>query len=500
MQISLISPYGSLYNSGLRTISSVLKNAGFNTRMIFLPMPSTESGWNISPFCHIKYPESLLERLKAMTADSAVVGITLMDNYMQAGAQLTKALKREDNFIILGGVFPTLNPEKALQYADAVCIGDGEDAMLELVRQLDAGTMPGAIDNIYFHGASYPKLAYIHDISTLPLPDYGPEGHYVYVEHSDEILSFKSLDDYKPFMSFWPDSSTKEPIYIYRMETARGCPDNCTYCANNILKKVQAPKVRFRTIELIEEEILWVKEKFPYVTELFIEDDSFIARRDIRQTASLFKKYGLTFKCFFAPVYFTDELITHLIECGMTACQVGLQSRAPNTEEIYRRTAINRNIDEVLKYFTEKHPGFPLIVDLIVDNPWEKAEDTLYTIHYLLDNMPKNTILGISSLVFYNSTALCNRAVKENILDTSTDYQLKTWHWHRQNRIHYTTLLLVMLKLRLPRMLIRLLASKPVVFLLQRSLITQRLIPGLVKAIKKHYHIVKGPNIKDSKY
>ncbi|MBF0515893.1 MAG: radical SAM protein [Nitrospirae bacterium] len=498
MRISLISPYSSLYNAGLRSISSVLKGAGFDTQMIFLPMPSTESGWNISPFCHISYSQSLMQRVRALTEDSAVIGVTLMDNYMQSGAELAKALKREDNFIIFGGVFPTLNPQKALEYADAACVGDGEYAMLELVRQLEAGSAPRAIKNTYFRGQSYPELEYIHEVSSLPIPDYGPEGHFVYVEHLDEIIPIKSFDDYKPFMAFWPESNTKEPIYIYRMETARGCPDNCTYCANNILKKVQAPKVRFRSLAVIEEEILWVKANFPYVTELFIEDDSFIARKDIRETAELFKKYGMTFKCFFAPRHFTEELLTNLIENGMAACHVGLQSRASETEKIYRRVSVNRNMDEVLRFFSEKYPRFPLIVDLIVDNPWETTQETLFTLNYLLDNVPQNSMIGISSLVFYNGTALCNKAIEENILDTKTDYQLKTWHWHRQNKIHYTTLLFLMLKLRLPRNLIRALAAKPLIILLERKFVIKRLIPGAVKIVKKLYNTIKGAGV--SKY
>lgn len=249
--------------------------------------------------------------------------------------------------------------------------------------------------------------------------------------------------------------------------------------------------VRFRTIEKIEEEILWVKEKFPYVTELSIEDDSFFARKDIWETANLLKKYELPFKSLFTPVYFTEELVTHLIDCGMIACQIGLQSRAFNTETIYRRVAINRNIDEVLKFFSVKYPEFILIIDLIVDNPWETPDDVLFTVHYLLDNMPVNAFIGISSLVFFNGTALCNKAIEEKILDTSTDYQLKTWQWHRQNKIHYTTLLLVMLKLRLPRKLIRALASKPLVSLLERKFVTEKLIPAAVRTIKKLYKKIK---------
>ncbi len=130
-EISLISPFNTAYNMGLRTISSVLRRAGYRTKLYFLPMPSADSSLNITPYFHMEYPEHILKKLAQLTIDSRVIGISLMDQYIDVGIKLTKALKREDNMIVWGGPLATLHPEQALQYADIACIGDGENAMLE---------------------------------------------------------------------------------------------------------------------------------------------------------------------------------------------------------------------------------------------------------------------------------------------------------------------------------------------------------------------------------
>ena len=41
--------------------------------------------------------------------------------------------------VIWGGSGPTLEPEWALQHADMVCVGEGEELIVELAERLDAG-------------------------------------------------------------------------------------------------------------------------------------------------------------------------------------------------------------------------------------------------------------------------------------------------------------------------------------------------------------------------
>ncbi|MDL1967038.1 MAG: cobalamin-dependent protein [Deltaproteobacteria bacterium] len=282
IQVSLISPYSNTLNLGLRIISAILRNSGYKTQMIFLPSHSSDSALNISPFSNIDYPETIIQQVVNITRDSSIIGISLMDNYMQVGIKLTQALKNKSNLVIWGGVLPSLNPEEALQYADAVCIGEGEDAMLELVRKMNNSQDINSIPNIWFKGKSRPEKKYISDVSSLPLPDYGPEGHFIYSEKEQIILSLETCDEDKYqdylFEKHELPGVPGEMQTVYHIETTRGCPHNCTYCANNILKKIITPKVRWKSLDQIEDELNWVKKKFLLLelsvlkmTALFIE-------------------------------------------------------------------------------------------------------------------------------------------------------------------------------------------------------------------------------------
>ena len=484
-QVSLISPYSDLTNIGLRSISMLLRNAGYRTQMIFLPTPSSELPLNTSPYFVIDYPEHIIRQLADITKDSQIIGISLMDNYMQIGIKLTQALKKESNLLLWGGVFPSMDPESALHYADAVCIGEGEDAMLELVRKMDTGQDINTIPNIWIKGETRPESKYITDISALPLPDYGPEGHFVYSEKEQMLASLEACDEYENYI-FSKHRTDAGLVTAYHMETTRGCPHNCTYCGNNILKKIISSRIRKKDVGQIKKELLWVKEKFPSINSVCIEDDCFIYRKNINEIVNFFKDQEFSFKCLISPQQFSEEKLDYLVENGLMICQIGLQSKAPRIEEMYNRVGVNKNCDKLFRYL-KKHSDIPIIVDILVNNPWERTEDTLYTLNYLIDNMPPKAILGINSLVFYRGTKLYENAKQDGLLETN--YLLKTWHWHRQKIIHYITLLFVLLNLRFPRTLIRFFAAKPFIFFFERDLFARNIFPWIITAIKKTFSL-----------
>lgn len=247
-----------------------------------------------------------------------------------------------------------------------------------------------------------------------------------------------------------------------------------------ILKKNQSPKVRFKSIDQIKNELFWVKNNLPFVSNISIEDDSFIDRKDIRYIAQLFKEFGFSFRCLVSPQRCSEELLKFLCDCGMLACHVGLQSRAPRIEAMHNRVELNRKIDMLFEIFKKNHFDVPLLVDILVNNPWETTEETIYTLRYLLDHLPPKAILGINSLIFYRGTKLYEKAMQDNLLESRS--YLKTWHWRRQREIHYTTLMFALLKLGLPRILIRFLSTAPFIFVFER------------KKMKGRINIIKHPH------
>ena len=126
MKISLISIYPSIHDFGLRIASSVLKQAGHDVNIFFL----------MKEF-HQKYSETAMNDLVKLTKGSDLAGISLMSNFFDNAVQITRKLRDNYDFPILwGGTHPTIRPEESLDYADMVCIGEGEETLVELTDKI----------------------------------------------------------------------------------------------------------------------------------------------------------------------------------------------------------------------------------------------------------------------------------------------------------------------------------------------------------------------------
>lgn len=132
MKIVLLSPsphYPKIFAYGPRILSSCLKQIGCDVRMIFLPRGVGEM-----------YSDEVLSDLVALTAEADLIGISLMTDDLQNAILITTALRVHTRTPILwGGIHPTIEPESCLQHADMVCIGEGEETMVELVRKMRCG-------------------------------------------------------------------------------------------------------------------------------------------------------------------------------------------------------------------------------------------------------------------------------------------------------------------------------------------------------------------------
>jgi radical SAM superfamily enzyme YgiQ (UPF0313 family) len=68
---------------------------------------------------------------------------------------------------------------------------------------------------------------------------------------------------------------SRHPIVV--IVTGRGCPFNCTFCV--VPQTLQGHKYRKRSIESIVQEFLFIRDNFPNVQEIMIEDDTLTADR-----------------------------------------------------------------------------------------------------------------------------------------------------------------------------------------------------------------------------
>lgn len=148
-----------------------------------------------------------------------------------------------DKVVIMGGTHPTFMPDEALDHADFIIRGEGEEALVELLQCLEAGEDYRRIANLSWkedgrcvHNPERPKT---DDLDILPIPDFG-------------LIPGGKLD-------------------IMSVQTQRGCPWDCSFCT---VTKLNGHKLRGHSVERVLQMIEHYR-KNPSFVYLFFADDIF---------------------------------------------------------------------------------------------------------------------------------------------------------------------------------------------------------------------------------
>ena len=110
-----------------------------------------------------------------------IVGYTVITGSQQYYLQLNRRIKQEiDVFSAFGGPHPTFFPEMIEEEGvDGICIGEGEEAIVDLANVLEDGG-PGGLQNPSIPNWHFklngeivrnPVRPYVDDLDSLPLPD-----------------------------------------------------------------------------------------------------------------------------------------------------------------------------------------------------------------------------------------------------------------------------------------------------------------------------------------
>ena len=186
---------------------------------------------------------------------------------------------------VMGGPHVTVLPDEALRFCDAVVIGEGEPCWQELVSDCEAGRLRSRYDA---RPADY-------DLAESPIPAF-------------ELLDIAKYNR-------------------LTVQTSRGCPHHCEFCAGSILltdryKKKPVEKV-LQEIDTILE--IWQK---PFVE--FADDDSFVDREWWRELLPALRKRDIRwFTETDIAVAEDEELLTMMKQSGCAQVLIGLESPIP---------------------------------------------------------------------------------------------------------------------------------------------------------------------------
>ena len=395
-------------SDGSRLISALLKRAKHQVKSVFFARREPHD-----------HEEPDLDELVPLLEESDLVLVAVYSRYVVRAIKLTDYIHRNypNKLVIWGGPHCISVPELSLAYADGVCFSDGDEVVVEFVNRLETGKNYLETPNMGFSVDGFLKineaLPPFTDLDSLPYYDFDLEDHFI-LDRKLVPMTKEILRDGHAVYPF------NKPILF--TITSRGCPHNCSYCNNcRYVALFGHNKIRSYSVSRIIKELKYTLDKFDFFRLVGIGDDDFFVRpkEEIEDFAIQYKEQiGLPFGIAISANTYRREKLELLLDAGLKLIQMGVQSGSERVlEEVYnRKISLSRTraaIKDIEAYM--KKSGLMLLVDFIIDNPYETKEDIIQTYNFILE-LPRKVTFNIFFLAFFPGTPLYERAIKDGII------------------------------------------------------------------------------------
>lgn len=399
--------------------TAILKKAGFELDLFDATL--YEASASISPLKRVEYGQARqfsyknnlgIElrpdligsfRAKVDSFQPGLIIFSVVEDAFKQAVSLLDAIKTKNIPHIIGGIFSTAAPEEtiAAPQIKMIGVGEGEGAVLELAERLRDGRQ---IDDI-------PNTWVKKDDGTIIKNPIGPL-----------VDINKTFPDYSLFEKarFWRPMGGKI-LKTLPLETARGCPFQCTFCNSPMWTKFYhqhggAVFLRRKTIDKIMEEITYlVKEYNPEL--LYIIDDTFLARpmEEIKDFAQRYQRFRIPFWMNTRPETLDQEKLDLLKEMNCYRMSIGIECG----NEEFRKKKLNRhatNQDILSRMALLAKSGLVFSVNNIIGFPDETRELIFETVEFSR-KLSGYDALTVSIFTPYHGTQLREEAVEKGYLD-----------------------------------------------------------------------------------
>ena len=341
---------GGSYSEGLASISAVVKEGGHKVSLMHLTKYHDEDDFK--------------ERLKTYK-DVDLVGFSTRTTafpYVSKCAKWTKEVNK-DYFVFSGGYHAILVPDAFMEVPefDAVCVGEGEYPILELMDKMSEGEK--YTDTLSFYFNENGKIIknevrpLIENLDDLPFPDIN-------------LFDYKNLE------------STKVDTALIML--SRGCIYACTYCGNSQFRNIypnKAKYARFRSPEKAIELIKRVLTQYPNIKYINFRDAIFnMFPKWFDEFIDLYtKEIHLPFTCNLRFDIVTEDTVRRMKEAGCYTIDIGLESGNREIRQKYlHRFTTDEQMINCSKWFTKYN--ITVLTFNIIGLPYEDIHKALETV------------------------------------------------------------------------------------------------------------------------
>jgi len=434
-RVALIKVFSGL-NLGVCQLSGELQRAGHESLMIFFKdykvVPNSEAHRYLTPdfcgtwvsararlmMCNAHTPFSAREydllfgTLREFRPD--LVGFSLCTVPLKEVAEVTMELKRHfDVPVIWGGSGATLEPELCLEYADMLCMGEGEELIVDIADAIDAGADYTHTPNLWIkRGAEIvrnPNRPLV-DLEKIAIPDF-EESRTVHID----------------------DDRIRRNVYVpnmgrqYHIMTQRGCPYSCSFCIESYYQEKYGKKdsLRRRSVDIVIEELVRAKEKHGVKAVMFWDDVFTVHPKWLREFAPRYKaEVGLPFWCYTYPRSTRKDEILMLKDAGLTSIGMGVQSGSEGVLSAYNRPVPTQMAIKAARDIVDC--GIAGTFELMTRSEYETEETCRETFSFLLDFPREFRTVGFYPVVKYPGYGYSRKVASEQrqlaVSDKTYDY------------------------------------------------------------------------------
>jgi radical SAM superfamily enzyme YgiQ (UPF0313 family) len=310
-----------------------------------------------------------------------LVGISTITSTAPRAYKIAERIRERGIPVIMGGPHVTFLSEEALEHADFVIRGEGENALMKFIDAWEGDRDYSRVPNLSYkkNGKSFhnPKGPVIEDLDKIPFPDFG--GTYT--------------------------NNVRNKRQTIPVQTSRGCPFNCEFCS---VTGMFGKKFRFRSTQNVINELRDYNKKSNHI---FFYDDNFAANRK-RMKSLLDSMIKEDFKFDWSTQVRVDvakheDLLKLMYKAGCRTLYIGLESVNPRSLMSMKKNQTVEQIRDAVRVIQRHririHGMFVYGFD---DDDWRTVKKTI--------KFAKKT--GISSSQFLILTPLPGSQLYKRIL------------------------------------------------------------------------------------
>jgi radical SAM superfamily enzyme YgiQ (UPF0313 family) len=346
------------------------------------------------------------------TYDPDLVGFSVMTPQVEQFRPISKLIKeRTGRTIIWGGAHCMFMSEDVMNYGcvDIICIGDGEEALLNLMNRIEAGEDYSNVKSLLVKTPTgwvrNPLEPAVDDLDKYPFPD-----RELYYDKYPLLAKFA----------------------VKRFITSRGCPYKCSYCFEPTyfdMYKGMGKVFRRHSIEYVVSEVKRVLAKYPTRRVHFCDDIFNLNKTWVKAFAQKYKEnFDIDYSCNIEITSIDEETIKCMVESGCRGGTFGLECGVEETRiHILKKKITNARYVEVTNLLHKY--GFKFLMNIMFCLPNESLDNAIESVRFGSSLRPFG--IRVSILKMYKGTELANFALKNGLSEGVGEFTYKAKDIHR---------------------------------------------------------------------